>query len=167
MRRPRCSRRSSAWTRRRSSSGLGRRSTRWSSLAYFGMGATIQRQIQLQHVDPGSPRMPNWRPSVLAATSWRTASALILRAAATRATWASAEAGLMCGSSPLPEAVNRSAGTGAGEGGVLGAEFFHVARSHGRSASDWSGRGSNRRMPGRRSHRCRRPKGGRENTRAA
>ena len=31
---------------------------------------------------------------------------------ATRATWYSAAAGLMCGSSPLPEAVTRSAGTG-------------------------------------------------------
>src|SRR5262249_35241480 len=35
------------------------------------------------------------------------------RALATRATWYCAAAGLICGSSPLPDAVTRSTGTGA------------------------------------------------------
>ena len=47
------------------------------------------------------------------ATAWRTASTLIPRAAATRATWYSAAAGLMSGSRPEADVVTRSTGIGA------------------------------------------------------
>src|ERR1700740_3541878 len=47
------------------------------------------------------------------ATSDRTFSAESPRALATRVIWYSAAATLMCGSSPLPDAVTRSTGTGA------------------------------------------------------
>ena len=46
------------------------------------------------------------------ATTARTASAVMPRAAATRATWYSAAAGLMSGSRPDAEVVTRSTGTG-------------------------------------------------------
>ena len=49
---------------------------------------------------------------------------VIFLAAATRATWASADAGLRCGSRPLPEAVNRSAGTGPEKVGFPARNFF-------------------------------------------
>src|SRR5215467_6109066 len=60
----------------------------------------------------GSPRNPRKRFSVFRSTSCLTASGGSWLALATRATWYRAAAGLMCGSSPLPEAVTRSTGTG-------------------------------------------------------
>src|SRR5258708_7423466 len=45
-------------------------------------------------------------------TSWRTLSASICLARATRPTWYNAAAGLTCGSSPLADAVTRSTGMG-------------------------------------------------------
>src|SRR5579864_2659430 len=60
----------------------------------------------------GSPRKPNCRPSVCAWTRFSSASSEILRSLATRGIWNSAPAGVMCGSSPEPEVVTRSTGTG-------------------------------------------------------
>src|SRR5262245_44653455 len=70
-------------------------------------------RLSLSTFTRGSPRKPSWRPSVAAATSALTFRGSRPRAFATRAAWYSAAARLMCGSSPLPEAVTRSAGTGA------------------------------------------------------
>src|SRR6185312_2978882 len=55
----------------------------------------------------GSPKTPSWRPS-----TWRSTSARTPRARATRITWSIAFAGEMCGSSPEPDVVTMSAGTG-------------------------------------------------------
>ena len=49
---------------------------------------------------------------MFASTSRRTCSSASPRASATRGTWKSAAAGGMCGSSPLPEVVTSSTGTG-------------------------------------------------------
>src|SRR5512143_2515172 len=56
--------------------------------------------------------MPSHRPSVFPATrAFTLASARPLKRAM-RGTWYIAAAGLMCGSSPLPDAVTRSTGMG-------------------------------------------------------
>src|SRR5581483_20478 len=60
----------------------------------------------------GSPSTNSVRPSVYWSTSCCTCGAGSPRAAATRATWSAAFAGVMCGSSPLAEAVTASTGTG-------------------------------------------------------
>lgn len=60
---------------------------------------------------PGSPRTPKSAESVFCLMSSPTLSALKPRALATRAVCSSALRKLMCGSSPLPEAVTASAGT--------------------------------------------------------
>ena len=74
-----------------------------------------------------SPRKPNWRPSVFAATNWRTASTLMPRAAATRAHLrASCSPGLTCGSSPAAGGRHSVGRQRAGEGGVLGTECLDV-----------------------------------------
>jgi len=61
----------------------------------------------------GSPSTPNWRGSVYAATSARSLASSRLRCRATRRTWYSAAAGLMCGSRPDADDVTRSTGIGA------------------------------------------------------
>ena len=61
-----------------------------------------------------SPRKPRSRPAVFSSTRRLTSSSLMPRAAATRAICASAFAGEMSGSRPLPEAVTMSTGTFAG-----------------------------------------------------
>src|SRR5262249_3795466 len=66
--------------------------------------AASSARLSLSTFTRGSPKKPSWRPSVVAATSALTFCGSSLRALATRATWYSAAAGLMCGSSPLPEA---------------------------------------------------------------
>ncbi len=88
------------------------------SIIAHGAGA-IEREIQLEHVDArlaehaeraafggARARAPGPRPRSTP------------RARATRATWYSAAAGEMCGSSPLPDAVTRSTGTGARVAGI-------------------------------------------------
>jgi hypothetical protein len=60
----------------------------------------------------GSPRTPNWRGCVCAATRPCTAADVSPRAFATREIWSAAFAGLMSGSRPLPERVTASAGSG-------------------------------------------------------
>ena len=72
----------------------------------------VQVEVELEDVHAGSPRSPNSGCSVCRATIARTASAVMPRAAATRATWYSADAGLMSGSSPDAEVVIRSTGIG-------------------------------------------------------
>ena len=62
---------------------------------------------------PGSPNTPRSRPSVFCWTSSRTLSSLNPRVLATRGTWSSALRKLISGSSPLPDAVTASAGTGS------------------------------------------------------
>ena len=61
----------------------------------------------------GSPMNPSSGCVVCRATIARTASSVMPRAAATRATWYSAAAGLMSGSRPDAEVVTRSTGIGA------------------------------------------------------
>jgi len=72
----------------------------------------IQRQVQQKHVDPRFAEEPHCGGSMNLSTSARTWGSLIPRAAATRAIWNRAAAGLMCGSTPLAEANTKSAGTG-------------------------------------------------------
>ena len=60
-----------------------------------------------------SPKKPSWRPWVLASTRRLTSASEMPRSRATRGTWKSAAAGVMCGSNPEADAVTRSMGTGA------------------------------------------------------
>ena len=75
----------------------------------------VQCQIELEHIDarfahdPGTARPHRCHAAVAHCSS------LSPRALATRGTWSSAAAGLISGSSPLPDAVTRSIGTCAGE----------------------------------------------------
>src|SRR5262249_39185471 len=62
----------------------------------------------------GSPRTPSCRPSVYFCTSSRRRSSWMPLALEIRGIWYSAAAGEMWGSSPEPDAVTRSAGTGVG-----------------------------------------------------
>ena len=74
----------------------------------------VEREIQLEHVHPRlaeEAELPAL--GVLGDERAHLSPGRAPRAFATRATWYSAAAGLMCGSSPLPEAVTRSTGTGA------------------------------------------------------
>ena len=72
----------------------------------------IEGQVEFQHIHPRLAQNANWRPAVCSATNLRNVSGSRLRTRATRASWYSAAAGLMCGSSPLADAVTRSTGTG-------------------------------------------------------
>ena len=74
-------------------------------------------------------------------TSRRTLSSGMLRAFATRGTWNRAAAGEMSGSSPLPDVVTRSMGTGVA--GIFLLELVHVALTRSISTCS-SGRGWSR-----------------------
>ena len=63
------------------------------------------------------------------ATTARTSSSVMPRAVATRATWYSAAAGLMSGSSPDADVVTRSTGTGASPFAACSASTSAVMRS--------------------------------------
>ena len=117
-------------TRASSSSGsAGRRSLR--ELLRPLQRIRIERQVELQHVDRAARRRsPMSRPCVCCATSARTlASGNAARFCDARELVSAAAAGLMCGSSPLAEAVTRSTGTGALVARVRGAQRFD-ARLH-------------------------------------
>src|ERR1035438_5938161 len=121
--------------------GLGyiRRNLTRPSCAHFhhflGGEAASRARFSFRTLTRGSPRTPNWRSSVLAATNWRRVSALMARAAATRGTWASTASGLRCGSSPLPEAVTASPGTAPVNVGFSARKVFTSAVD--RKSSFW------------------------------
>jgi len=72
----------------------------------------IQRHVQFQNVDTRLAQNAELPALGVGRHKCPQRVALIPRAAATRGTCASAEAGLISGWRPLPEAVNRSAGRG-------------------------------------------------------
>src|SRR5262249_8986101 len=76
-------------------------------------GIASSARLSARMLTRSSPRNPHWRPSVLRATRASTVAGSSPRARATRPTCQRAAAGLTCGSSPLAEAVTRSAGMGA------------------------------------------------------
>ena len=72
----------------------------------------VEREVQLEHVDARlAEDAERAARACSASTSARTVSTGMPRALATRASWYSAAATLMSGSSPLPDAVTRSTGT--------------------------------------------------------
>ncbi len=72
----------------------------------------VERQIELQHIDSGFAQKPELAPFGVFRHQFAHDIGLRLRTRATRASWYSAAAGLMCGSRPLADAVTRSTGTG-------------------------------------------------------
>ena len=98
----------------------------------------IQRQVQLQHIHARLAEDAELSPfRVICHQLRRPDPGATLRACATRSTWAAADSGLMCGSSPLPEAVSVSARNLAVESRDSPRGTSPRRPSRGRSASGW------------------------------
>ena len=84
---------------------------RWGEAGFASGAVRSSSRFSGKTATRGSPRKPNWRPRVCLDTKLRMTSILRLRAREIRAICSAALAGLICGSSPLPERVTASMGT--------------------------------------------------------
>ena len=117
----------SAWTRASISSAVGPDVERVAlGVDQVTRQQAVEVEVEQQDVDARLAEEAEERLLGVAGDAARTSSSVMPRAAATRATWYSAAAGLMCGSSPDAEVVTRSTGIGASP--LRGPEPLDVGR---------------------------------------